>query len=99
MATTDRGSAAIMPADSTGTMLIGALTVTGTKHRAIAASDDGGLINCSCKRAVEAVLAPTSNRRLSHLERSDGCSGFSKPKFEIAPGGSVPVSVQNEMNS
>jgi hypothetical protein len=31
MATTDRGSAPIMPTDSTGTMLIGALTITGTK--------------------------------------------------------------------
>ncbi len=31
MATTDRGSARIVPTDSTGTMLIGALTITGTK--------------------------------------------------------------------
>ena len=43
MATTDRGSARIVPTDSTGAMLIGALTITGAKHRAIAANDDGGL--------------------------------------------------------
>jgi hypothetical protein len=43
MATTDRGSAPIVATDSTGTMLIGALIITGAKHRAIAASDGGGL--------------------------------------------------------
>ncbi len=43
MAITDRGSARIMATDSTGAMVIGALIITGAKHRAIAASDGGGL--------------------------------------------------------
>jgi hypothetical protein len=64
MATTDRGSARIVPTDSTGAMLIGALIITGAKHRAIAASDGGGLtLIASAKMLV--VLAPTSSGRLS----------------------------------
>ena len=43
MATTDRGSAGIVPTDSTGATLIGDLIITGANQRAIAASDDGGL--------------------------------------------------------
>ena len=43
MAITDRGSGAIVPTDSMGATLTGVLTVTGAKHRAIAANDDGGL--------------------------------------------------------
>ena len=95
MAITDRGSARIVPTDSTGAMVIGALTITGTKHRAIAASDGRRpYINCSCKRPVEAVLAPTSNRRLSYLKRSDGCSGFPNKVRNVA----CAVSAQSEMS-
>jgi len=80
MATTDRGSAGIVPTDSTGATLIGDLTITGANQRAIAASDEGGLTLIasgadqpakSCRNRAHA-----DQYRPTFLKRRDGCSAF-----------------------
>jgi hypothetical protein len=88
MAITDRGSARIMATDSTGAMVIGAPTITGTRQRAIAASDDGGLTLIASAKSCRS-RASTDQYRPTFLKRSDGLLRISQPKFEIALGCSV----------
>jgi hypothetical protein len=97
MAITDRGSARIMATDSTGAMVIGAPTITGTKQRAIAASDDGGLTLIASAKSCGS-RASTDQYRPTFLKRSDGCSGFPNQSLKSRWVVVCTVSAQNEMN-
>ena len=70
MAITDRGSARIVPTDSTGAMVIGALTITGTKHRAIAASDGGGLTLIASAKSCRSCAPTDQSVPADFLEKS-----------------------------
>jgi hypothetical protein len=102
MATTDRGSGAIVPTASMGATLTGVLIVTGADQRAIAASDEGGLTLIASAADQPAKSCRSRARadqyRLTFLKRSDGCSGFLNQSLKSRRNVACAVSAQNEMN-